>query len=139
MEVTRQEFQALAQAKLDDANLLLDVGSWGNAYYLAGYAVEFALKSVIARNFRAETLPDKNAVLNAYVHDPEKLVNAAGLAAAFTQARNADQALEINWAVVKDWGEQSRYENATEAKARDLIAAIEDQQHGVLQWIAQHW
>ncbi|WP_439541746.1 HEPN domain-containing protein [Hyphomicrobium sp.] len=139
MQVTRDQFRTLAQAKLDDAKNLFDLGSWGNAYYLAGYAIEFGLKAVIASSFRENTLPDKNLVNSAYVHDIEKLVNTAGLTVALTQARQGDAALEINWAVVKDWSEQSRYEDATENEARELIAAIEDQQHGVLQWIAQHW
>lgn len=44
---TRVEFQRLAEARLVEAKALLDVGKWDGAYYLAGYAVELALKACI--------------------------------------------------------------------------------------------
>jgi len=40
----------------------------------------------------------------------------------------------LNWAVAKDWSEQTRYEtNITQAEAKDLIDAIADNNTGVLQ------
>ena len=50
-----------------------------------------------------------------------------------------DRDFEAFWVLVKDWSEQSRYEIKDEAEARDLLTAISDAQHGVLQWIRRHW
>ena len=47
--VTRADFQQLADLRLKEAKALLDVGMWDGAYYLAGYAVEVALKARICR------------------------------------------------------------------------------------------
>jgi HEPN domain-containing protein len=55
----RSELQTRAQAKLDDAILLLQHGRYTNAYYIAGYAVELGLKACIAAQIDAETIPDK--------------------------------------------------------------------------------
>jgi len=72
----------------------------------------------------------------------------ASIALAFGQRVYANQAspysredpdLELNWGVVKDWTEESRYERKTQAKAQKLIAAITDAAHWVLPWIRQHW
>jgi len=40
---TRAEFQELAGVRLEEAKALLDVGKWGGAYYLAGYAIYTAI------------------------------------------------------------------------------------------------
>jgi HEPN domain-containing protein len=128
----------LAEEKLADANHLLAGGRWGNAYYLAGYAVELALKACIAKTFKAETIPDKALVNATYSHDFTNLVGTAGLTADL-KSKQARQAFEINWGVVVRWSEESRYESKGEQDAKDLIAAIEDATDGVLAWIKAHW
>jgi hypothetical protein len=45
--LTRTDLQQLADARIAEANALLAAGLWDGAYYLAGYAVECALKACI--------------------------------------------------------------------------------------------
>jgi hypothetical protein len=40
---------------------------------------------------------------------------------------------------VKDWDEESRYEQRTKAEAQALYDAIADNANGVLPWIRIHW
>jgi len=47
--------------------------------------------------------------------------------------------LQLNWTIVKDWSEVSRYEKHTQSSAGDLIHAITDRNEGVLEWIKQYW
>ncbi|MCU1273425.1 MAG: hypothetical protein JWO48_856 [Bryobacterales bacterium] len=47
--------------------------------------------------------------------------------------------LKLSWATVKDWSEDSRYEDRTRKEATAIIEAIEDAQHGVLEWIKAYW
>lgn len=54
----RTDLQALAQAKIDDAAVLLQYGRSGNAYYLAGFSIELGLKACIAAQISADTIPD---------------------------------------------------------------------------------
>jgi len=43
--VNRSEFQELVEVRLADADTLIKQGRYDAAYYLAGYAVECALKA----------------------------------------------------------------------------------------------
>lgn len=49
----RRRFQELSRIRLDEAKALLESELSDGAFYLAGYAVECALKACIAKNTRA--------------------------------------------------------------------------------------
>src|SRR4051812_17677734 len=76
--VNRTDFQALADVRIDEAKVLLDQGMFDGAYYLAGYAVECALKSCIARLTIEHDFPPRNTG-DYYSHQVGKLVRTAGL------------------------------------------------------------
>jgi hypothetical protein len=50
-----------------------------------------------------------------------------------------DDRFALNWAVVKQWSEASRYELGIGWKAQVLYNAIVDRKHGVLRWLRSHW
>ena len=81
----RADLQKLAEVKLADAILLAENGRYSNAYYLAGYAIELAIKSCIAKQFNAETIPDPKLVQRLYTHHLSELIGLAGLAAALRE------------------------------------------------------
>ncbi len=137
--MNRADLQQLSELRINEAKTLLDAGSYPGAYYLAGYAVECALKACIAKKTNQHDFPDKALVNSSYTHDLEKLLGVAGLAEAFEQDQKANPNLEAKWSYVKDWREESRY-NATIGKnlARDLIDAISDP-NGVLVWLKNRW
>lgn len=95
----RGELQVNAQAKLDDAMILLRRGRYSNAYYLAGYAVEIGLKACIAAQISAETIPDKAFIRNIFNHQFRVLVGLAGLAGSLKDEEDKDQAFAANWAL----------------------------------------
>ena len=105
-----------------------------------GYAVECAMKSCVAKQVKRYDFPDKKVATEAFTHDLEKLVKVAGLSPEFEKDRKADQTLDLNWAVVKDWNESSRYDiGFTEAQARDLFSACTARQSGILTWVKKRW
>jgi HEPN domain-containing protein len=55
--MNRADFQQLAELRLQDAEALLQAGRYEAAYYLAGYAIECALKACIAKRTEAESSP----------------------------------------------------------------------------------
>lgn len=136
---TRAEFQQLAVARLEEAKVLLDNGKWAGAYYLAGYAVECALKACIAKLMRAEDFPDKDFAVKCYTHNIESLIALAGLKDLLDAAMVSDAALAANRWTVKDWSEAKRYHSINEAEARALYAAIEEPAHGILSWLRTYW
>lgn len=137
--MNRIDFQQLADVRLEEAATLLGQGKWDGAYYLAGYAVECGLKACVAKLTKAEDYPDKQFANNCYTHNIEDLVRLAGLKAQRDADAAADAVLSVNWGIVKDWNESSRYARKTRAEAQGLYEAIADASHGILSWIKLHW
>lgn len=137
--LSKSDLQSLAESKAEDARLLQENGRFGNAYYLAGYAVELALKAIIAREFSADAIPDKGLVNRVYTHDLGKLVVYAELQDALDMRRRGDTLFETNWLAVTGWTEESRYWSADPQRAADMVAAVIDEPSGVLPWLRTFW
>lgn len=66
--MNRRTFQQLSATRLADARALLAARRYA-AYYLAGYAVECALKACIAKQTRRYDFPpDPRSVSRIYTH-----------------------------------------------------------------------
>lgn len=138
--ITRADFQQLADVRLTEAKVLLDLGHWDGAYYLVGYAVEVALKACIIKTVMAtDAFPEKRFSEQCWTHDLGKLVDLAGLKSAWTAATTADLTLSGYWGIAKQWSEQTRYHRITEIEAKELYTAVSDAAHGVLTWIKTQW
>jgi HEPN domain-containing protein len=136
--VNRRELQALAEARLKDAQVLFQSRRFDGAYYLAGYAVECALKACIAKKTKRHDFPDKDLAQRVYTHDITRLLVTAGLEEPFKQQFPNMPRLEAHWTTVKDWSEQSRYEAHGRRKARAMLNAVTDPQ-GVLACLREYW
>jgi HEPN domain-containing protein len=55
--MNRRDFQKLALIRIADAQVLFQNGRYDAAYYLAGYAVECALKACIAKQTMRHDFP----------------------------------------------------------------------------------
>jgi HEPN domain-containing protein len=159
MNCSRSDFQWLAKTRLREAKALLDKGLFDGSYYLAGYAVECALKASIVKKIKRSELPDKDFINRIYTHSLGELVKLADLQAEYTKAKQ-DKQFEQNWNTVKDWNEKARYETLgrwsyrvswvsprkrtrqgtrVEKRARALYDAISNKNHGVLSWLKKFW
>ncbi len=137
--MNRADFQTLSGIRIKEAKALLDRGLYDGAYYLAGYAVECALKACIVKLTREHDFPDKDVVNKSWTHNLIQLVEVAGLEKERKEKASADKEFEIRWGLVKDWSEDSRYRKVGEKEAGQLYEAISDPKHGVLPWLEQHW
>jgi hypothetical protein len=135
----RSDLRANAQAKIDDAIILLMNNRFSNAYYLAGYAVEIGLKACIAAQISAETIPDKAFIKGIMNHQYRVLVGLAGLAGSLKDEEDKDQLFATNWALASQWEPDARYEAIDPMSAQLLVDAIATPNSGVLQWIKTHW
>jgi uncharacterized protein YjaG (DUF416 family) len=135
----RKALQELSKVRLREARALLAVGLVDGAYYLAGYAIECALKACIAKKTRRHEFPDRKKVETSYSHKLLDLVRVAGLEDACLERARSDPAFRTNWDVVQLWSEQSRYERYRPEAAHELLEAIGDRRHGVMSWIKLHW
>lgn len=138
--MNRSDFQRLADLRVRDGKVLLSAGLFASAYYIVGYAVESALKACIAKKVRKHDFPDLKTVRDSHQHDLEKLLGVTDLRPRLEKQTKRDREFDANWAVVKDWSEQKRYEaDTSEKSARDLVSAITDPKHGVLPWLQKFW
>ena len=137
--MNRKDFQNLALTRLSEAKVLLGNGHYSGAYYLAGYVIECALKSCIAKQTRRHDFPDKERAAKSWVHSPTNLIVLAGLNAALEAEIKADPVFSRNWTNVTRWKEDSRYVINDQREAADLVKAISDRKHGVLRWLRRHW
>jgi len=136
----RDDFQRLAEMRLNEARALLNNGFAAGAYYLAGYAVECALKAVISKSTQRYDFPDKARVLQSYEHDPVKLIRVARLESLLEKEKEQNILFNDFWNTVKDWSEESRYRNdIDEKKSRAMLEAVSDPKAGVLRWLKTHW
>jgi HEPN domain-containing protein len=137
---TRAEFQALVVVRLEEAQLLLDAGKWDGAYYLAGYALELALKvCIIKLLMETDKFPERKFTDRCSTHSVVELLALTGLRAKWDAAADANAKLKGYWEKCKEWNEGARYERISEALARTLYEAISDPTDGVLTWIKQQW
>lgn len=138
--MNRSEFQALSEIRVLEAKKLLDGECFHGAYYLLGYAVEFAFKSCIAKQTKRYDFPDKNFATNVYTHDLSKLLKTSGLEQRLQQDTKKNATLELNWAIVKDWSEQKRYIiEIGKQEAIDFHSAVLSDPDGVLTWLQRRW
>jgi HEPN domain-containing protein len=137
---SRQELKALARLRLREAEALYNVGLYDGAAYLAGYAVEMALKARICRLLGLLDYPSTGALKPTHaVHDLDQLLLLAGLR---PRLNPANAALFANWSVAQPWKPDRRYTaqgTYSQQDALDILNAIRDPHDGILRWIARYW
>src|ERR1700687_4086608 len=81
--VTKLDLQRLAEMRIREAGILLAAGEFDGAYYLAGYAVEFALKVCVLVRLSDLWHGDKKQATEfatrCYTHDLADLLKLAEL------------------------------------------------------------
>jgi HEPN domain-containing protein len=137
--MNRKDLQVLANLRLREAKALYRAKEYSGAYYLAGYAVECALKACIAKCFRRYDFPDKKSVMDSYTHSLKTLARIANLDQSLLLAAQTDLIFRGNWALILEGSEESRYGISKEEACKDLLDAIMERRHGFMPWIKQRW
>ena len=136
--IYRKDFKVLADLRAKEAEILLKNSKPQGAYYLAGYAVECALKACVAKRTKRFQFPPKpDRVRDIYSHKLDALVVVAGLDLDLKNEIKSNPAFATNWSIVKDWTEESRYKSSR-LNGRDMYNAVVGAD-GVLPWIKQRW
>ena len=134
----RLTLQRPAIAKVEDARLLFENRRYSNSYYLYGYGIELGLKACISRQIVADTIPDRTLLTRFLTHKLSELIGLAGLSQRLEERRR-DRNFDIRWAVVVEWSEEARYDMIDSALAIAMRDAVENADHGVMQWLKQYW
>ncbi len=137
--MNRSDLQKLSTTRIKEAEVLLNNSCYDGAYYLSGYAVECALKAKIAKETKKYDFPDFKFIGSVYTHDLSTLLVKANLEVLLNQDKKTRPNLGINWNIVSQWNEKSRYETNNEHESKKLYQAITDKRDGVLVWLKKHW
>ncbi|MGD0896912.1 MAG: hypothetical protein ABR915_03690 [Thermoguttaceae bacterium] len=150
--MNQAQLREMAEERILDAAALIAGHRWNGAYYVAGYAVECALKScLLARMVHtAWVFEEKWKSEDCRTHDFGQLVRLAGLkdeldaqlaasAAAAAAGGPPGGTFAAHWGTVTQWKVSDRYESKTELEARSLYEAITNDPEGVLRWIRNYW
>jgi HEPN domain-containing protein len=137
--MNRTDLQRLSNARIREAKILFAAGEYSGAYYLAGYAVECALKACFAKGVRRYDFPDKNRAGKIFIHKLPELARLANLDADLAVAKEENSKLAGSWLLVCNWTEDSRYSISTKNEAEAIINAITGKSDGVLSWIKRRW
>ncbi len=137
--MNKQDFETLVDMRLIEARLLLDHNCYQGAYYLAGYALESALKALICKQVGENDFPDKKLALACHTHNLKDLISVAGLKQRLSIQEESDHDFKLYWMLAKDWSEAARYSTVIDrTKANDLYNAITDTKSGILVWLKNY-
>ncbi len=141
--MNRESLRCLAEERIKEAQFLVNNGYHSGGYYLAGYAIEIALKACILKLIEEEGVifkrDQKGFQQDCWSHDLNKLMGKTGLKNEFERDLENPDELSVNWKTVINWSEDARYEFHSKETAQELLRAINDETHGVLTWIRQRW
>lgn len=132
----------MAQLRLDESSLLLDQNFCTGAHYIAGYAVEFAIKAVICKRLNVEIFDDelldipKEVSKSFKIHNLRNLIILSGLQQELKKLIKEDSEIAKAWTIVSEWNEQQRYKlDCEKATALRFLNAVKI----VIRWIKTHW
>ncbi len=135
--LTRKDFQDLADMRYEDAQALYRSGRHAAAYYMAGYAVECALKACIAartKEFDFPPPPDRTKTI--YSHGLSELLKFLQLE---DDLRTAGITQNL-WKFVEQWKVDSRYDvSIGMLRAKQMLDAVGATPDGVLAWLKSRW
>lgn len=138
--MNKSDLEALVDIRVSEAAVLLKQKHYEGAYYLAGYALECAIKACIAKQVQQYDFPNKDLAHKSHQHRLTDLLGVAGLKQKLNEKEREDTEFQLNWAVAKDWNVESRYERSIEStKAKDLYKAVTDENSGILAWLKTFW
>jgi HEPN domain len=127
--LNQAELRQMAEERIKDAKAFLKSKRWEFAYYVAGYAVECALKSCLLSRmtitgwlFDDDVKDVRQRVDECRTHEFPKLIKNAGmldeLNKKLKESAAAGGEFVANWNIIGAWKSTSRYEARTEAEAR---------------------
>jgi HEPN domain-containing protein len=137
--MNRNDLQRLAGTRIREAKTLYKAGEYSGAYYLAGYAVECALKACIAKAVQRHDFPEKGHADKVFTHNLRDLLKLADLNDEMEAAKQASRNFAAGWDEAIKWSEASRYTIWTRNQAEVLLDAILKRKDGVMPWIKQRW
>jgi HEPN domain-containing protein len=121
--LTSSELKRIARARLADSEALLRARRYDGAIYVAGYAVELALKARICKTLRWRGYPSTRKefenLLSFKSHDLDVLLHLSGAETRIKLHYFAD------WSAVASWDPEARYKPVGSATRTDALLMVQ--------------
>ena len=119
----KTEIENIVQARLKDAEVLLEASRFDGSVYLCGYAIELGLKARICKTLQWNEYPNSGKYSTFKTHDLDVLLHLTGL----------EDKVKLNytteWSIVAQWNPEVRYKpigNVQEADAKDMLDSAKE-------------
>lgn len=120
--ISIDDLHAIAQARLEDAKVLLANERTDGAGYVCGYAIELALKARISTTLNWDGFPEKRAefenLASFKTHKLDVLLALSG------QERRIKSDHLIEWTAVATWDPEVRYRSVGKAERDEVELMI---------------
>lgn len=117
------EIEKIVQARLKDAEVLLEASRFDGSVYLCGYAIELGLKARICKTLQWDKYPSGKDYNTFKTHDLDVLLHLTGLEDKVKLKYMAE------WSIVTQWNPEARYNpigNVQESDARDMLDSTKE-------------
>lgn len=117
------EIEKIVQARITDAEVLLEASRFDGSVYLCGYAIELGLKARICRTLQWDEYPTGGKYSTFKTHDLDVLLHLTGLEDKVKLKHMAE------WSIVAEWNPEARYKpigNVQESDARNMLDSTKE-------------
>jgi len=139
--MTRTGLRELSRLRLREAEALYRAHLYDGCVYLAGYAIELALKARICRVLRVKEYPLSGEIGRTFkIHSLDELKVLAGLSGEIDVNKN--KALFDNWSRAVEWDPEQRYDAPGKydaGKAGAILDSLTAKPNGVFTWLSLRW
>lgn len=120
--IATTDLRGIAQARLDDADALLQANRCDGSVYLCGYAVEIALKAKICDCLKWPGYPDSTSEFKSYTsfrtHNLDVLLHLSGVEVLVKTQYMAE------WSTVVQWDPEARYKTIGSTSLQDATVML---------------
>jgi HEPN domain-containing protein len=120
--INLSDLEALALERLLDAKALMEAERYDGAMYIAGYAIELALKARICKTLKWANFPETQDYKSFKVHKLDVLLHLSGIEDDIKTNHWAD------WSLASKWNPENRYKTDTlvsKQEAEETLESIE--------------
>lgn len=121
--IQKTEIEEIVQARLNDAEVLLEASRFDGSVYLCGYAIELGLKARICRTLQWNEYPTSSKYSTFKTHDLDVLLHLTGVEDKIKLKYMAA------WSIVAQWNPEARYKpigSIREDDAKDMLDSAKE-------------
>ena len=139
-----KQLREISKSRLRTSKILIDHQDYDGAFYMMGYVLECALKSVICKRLNLANYPDKDSSEDKRsifrTHKFDILLTLSGIEKDFSLSTLVPARRSENWSIATKWRPETRYEpigSHNQIEVVRVYEALTENPEGILNWISK--